>query len=129
MFEHCVRDIKLDRQRRVGKEEIMIHKRFSISRFFKRRTPRIDNLRTDLKVANLGESKTNCTASNKFDLPLPFRPTTQLVVAANGWISGCWRKERKLDMVICLICILLLLRVGDFFSSSKSWLRAEVYAI
>ena len=40
--------------------------------------------RTDLNVANLGESKTNCIASNKFDLPLPFLPTTQLVVEANG---------------------------------------------
>jgi hypothetical protein len=63
--------------------------------------------RTARSVANLGANNTNCTASNKFDLPLPFRPMTQFVVGENGWISGCCRNDRKFEIVICLICIAL----------------------
>ena len=62
--------------------------------------------RTDLSVANRGANRTNWTASKRLDFPLPFLPRTQFVVDANGLISGCWRKDRKLDIVICLMCII-----------------------
>lgn len=63
------------------------------------------NVRTDRSVWNLGESRTNCMASKRLDLPLPLRPTTAFVPGENGWISGCCLNDRKLDIVICLMCI------------------------
>jgi len=64
-------------------------------------------VRTCRKLTNLGVSNTNCTASKRLLLPLPFLPTITLVPAWNGWIAGCCRKERKLEMVICLMCMLI----------------------
>jgi len=61
---------------------------------------------TVLKLQNLGHPNTNCTASNKLLFPLPFLPTTQFISGEKGWISGCCLKERKLDRVTDLMCIL-----------------------
>lgn len=66
------------------------------------------NVRTDRKVANRGLSNTNCTASKRLDFPEPFLPTTTLVMGEKGWISGCCRKLRKLLIVICLMCMVVL---------------------
>lgn len=66
------------------------------------------------RCANLGANRQNCTASNKLLLPDPFRPTTVLVAGENGWISACCLKDRKLLIVICLMCIFMYLyRVGS----------------
>ena len=60
---------------------------------------------TVLKLQNFGQPNTNCTASNKLLLPLPFRPTTQFISELNGWISGCCLNERKFERVIDLMCM------------------------
>jgi hypothetical protein len=62
--------------------------------------------RTVLKLQNLGHPNTNCTASNKLLFPLPFLPTTQFISEEKGWISGWFLKERKLERVIDLMCMI-----------------------
>lgn len=68
-------------------------------------TPTVQTQLTVLKLQNLGQPKTNCTASNKLLFPLPFRPTTQFISGEKGWISGCCLKERKFERVTDLMCI------------------------
>lgn len=53
----------------------------------------------------MGQPRTNCTASKRLDLPLPFRPTTQFISAEKGWISGCCLNERKFERVMDLMCM------------------------
>ena len=66
---------------------------------------------TVLKLQNLGQPKTNCTASNKLLFPLPLRPTTQFISGEKGWISGCCLNDRKLERVTDLMCIFLFMDV------------------
>ena len=80
--------------------------------------------RTVLKVQNFGASKTNCTASNKLDFPLPFLPTTAFVPGLKGWTSGCCLKERKFESVICLICIALI--VADDYYYRRWYLLFDI---
>jgi hypothetical protein len=65
-----------------------------------------DLLLTARNDQNLGQANTNCTASNRLLLPLPFLPTTTFISDEKGCISGCCLNERKFDRVMDLICIL-----------------------
>ena len=79
------------------------------------------------KWAKRGASRQNCTASNKLLLPLPLRPTTVFVPAEKDWTSPCSRKDRKLLMVICLMCMTMTIMTmrwllhgnGDALSLSR----------
>ena len=71
---------------------------------------------TVLKLQNLGQPNTNCTASNKLLFPLPFLPTTQFISGEKGWISGCCLKERKFERVTDLMCIL-----GYYYVGQRKW--------
>ena len=63
------------------------------------------SLLTVLRLQNFGHPSTNCTASKRLDLPLPFRPTTQFISAEKGWISGCCLNDQKFESVMDLMCM------------------------
>ena len=79
------------------------------------------------KLQNLGQPNTNWTASNKFDLPLPLRPTTQFISDEKGWISGCCLNDRKFDNVIDLICMIVCLFVVG--NCGAVWLQDMVWCV